>query len=89
MNVLIPPLTAVMFLATGYGAVAETSAGVVTGFSSSPHALTLRDGESFLIPSDVRVDGISSGQFVTVTWSSMGGDHVATRVVPAHTERGN
>jgi hypothetical protein len=80
MNVLTLPLAALMLVSIAFAASADVSAGTVLRFDSHPHTMTLTTGEIILLPADVNVDQINAGDYVTVTWTMIGSDQVASSV---------
>jgi len=80
MHVLTISAAGVLLFSTSMVAVAETSAGTVLRFDSNPRTMTLRSGETIVIPDRLPIYGVTTGDKVIVTWAQNGAQRVALRV---------
>lgn len=83
------PLAALALLLTPLSALGATSMGTIERFDTAHHSLQLTNGQIYLLPSNDAARGLSSGDRVTITWSMVGNDAVASRIVVRGQDSGN
>lgn len=80
--VLALPLVSIAMTAFVPLAVAEVTTGTIERFHPATNSFDLTSGRTFMLPATPSgLHGLSSGDHVTITWSMVGQDAVASRIV--------
>ena len=83
MRVFMLSLTTIAFLATAPVVLAATDVGLVKSVNSKGDAITLDDGNVFVLAEGTEAESVKVGSKVKVTFSVKSGKLVATKVEPA------
>lgn len=81
MRALLVPVAAAAAISFASGALAaQTTTGTVKTFSARHHMLTLKGGETYVLPATFKDPGLKSGEKVRITWNKDNGKHMADEV---------